>query len=318
MSLNRRAFVRSGFAAGAALGLGPIARGARQESSADVPRRDFTLKYAPHFSMFKNHAPGGPIDELKFIADVGFRALEDNGMKGRPVEQQEAIAREMDRLGLEMGVFVATGDFGQPTFASGKPEFADKVLADMKAAVEIAKRVNAKWCTVVPGIYDHGLPLGYQTANVVELLKRCCDICEPSGLVMVLEPLNHFANHPELFLWQIPPELFLWQIPQAYLICQAVDHPSCKILFDLYHQQISEGNLIPNIDRAWSEVAYFQTGDNPGRKEPTTGEINYANIFAHLREKNFDGVIGMEHGNSLPGKEGEVTVINAYIACDQV
>ena len=308
MSLNRRAFVGSGLAAGAALGLGQIAGAARQESSGDLPHHDFTLKYAPHFGMFRNHAPGGPLDELKFIADTGFRALEDNGMKGRPVEQQQAIADEMERLELEMGVFVATGDFGQPTFASGKPEFAEKVLADMKASVEVARRVNAKWCTVVPGIFDHGLPLDYQTANVVELLKRCAEVCEPSGLVMVLEPLNHFTNHPELFLWQIP---------QAYLVCRAVDHPCCKILFDLYHQQISEGNLLPNIDRAWSEVAYFQTGDNPGRNEPTTGEINYANIFAHLRSKGFDGVIGMEHGNSQPGKQGEIAVINAYIACDQ-
>ena len=151
------------------------------------------------------------------------------------------------------------------------------------------------------------MPLDYQTANVIELLKRCAEVCEPSGLVMVLEPLNHYANHPETFLWQIP---------QAYMICRSVGSPSCKILFDLYHQQISEGNIIPNIDEAWSEIGYFQTGDNPGRKEPTTGEMNYKNIFKHIHAKGFDGIIGMEHGNSRPGKEGEVALINAYIECD--
>ena len=306
MSLNRRDFVAAGLAAGAALGAVP-ASAARQDSSTDVPHRDFRLKYAPHFGMFRNHAPGGVLDELKFIADVGFRALEDNGMMRRPVEEQEAIAREMERLNLEMGVFVATGSFSEPTFASGKADFAEKVLADIKQAVEVAKRVNARWTTVVPGLFDHRLPLDYQTANVIELLRRCSDLCEPSGLIMVLEPLNHFRDHPELFLWQIP---------QAYMICRAVDHPCCKILFDLYHQQISEGNIIPNIDAAWSEVAYFQTGDNPGRKEPTTGEMNYQNIFKHIHAKGFDGILGMEHGNAQPGKEGELAVINAYIACD--
>ena len=92
--------------------------------------------------------------------------------------------------------------------------------------------------------------------------------------------------------------------------------PSCKILNDLYHQQITEGNLIPNIDRAWDEIAYFQMGDNPGRKEPTTGEINYRNVFRHIHGKGFTGIMGMEHGNSKPGKEGEQAVIDAYVECD--
>ena len=147
----------------------------------------------------------------------------------------------------------------------------------------------------------------YQTANVIENLKWCADVCEPSGLVMVLESLNPWANHPGLFLSKIP---------QAYQICRAVGSPSCKILDDLYHQQITEGNLIPNIDKAWDEIAYFQVGDNPGRKEPTTGEINYLNVFKHIHDKGYTGIVGMEHGNSKPGKAGEMAVIDAYRAVD--
>ena len=124
---------------------------------------------------------------------------------------------------------------------------------------------------------------------------------------MVLEPLNWWKNHAGQFLREIP---------QAYEICRAVNSPSCKILFDIYHQQISEGNLIPNIDKAWEEIAYFQIGDNPGRKEPTTGEINYKNIFKHIYEKKYKGVLGMEHGNSKSGKPGELAVIGAYRAVD--
>jgi hydroxypyruvate isomerase len=124
--------------------------------------------------------------------------------------------------------------------------------------------------------------------------------------VIVLEPLN-FRDHPGLFLTKMA---------QAYEICRAVDSPSCKILDDLYHQQIHEGNLIPNIDRAWDEIAYFQIGDNPGRKEPTTGEINYVNVFQHIHDKGFRGVMGMEHGNSQPGRAGERAVIDAYRSVD--
>ena len=271
------------------------------------PKRKFKLKYAPHFGMFKNHAGADPIDELKFMADQGFTALEDNGMKSKPVELQEKIGKEMQRLGIEMGVFVASADFNNVTFASTKPDVREKILGEVRASVEVAKRVNAKWCTVVPGRFDLGLEWDYQTANVIDNLKRCAEICEPAGLIMVLEPLNAWRDHPGLFLTKVP---------QAYLICKAVGSPSCKILFDMYHQQITEGNIIPNINRAWDEVAYFQVGDNPGRKEPTTGEMNYRNIFRHIHSKGFKGVIGMEHGNSKPGKEGEQAVIDAYVASD--
>ena len=124
---------------------------------------------------------------------------------------------------------------------------------------------------------------------------------------MVLEPLNWLTNHPGLFLTKIP---------QAYQICRAVGSPSCKILNDLYHQQVTEGNLIPNIKMAWEETAYFQVGDNPGRKEPTTGEINYKNIFKYLHECQYNGIVGMEHGLSKKGKEGELALLSAYREVD--
>ncbi len=282
---------------------------AAQDEPAPGGARPFKLKYAPHFGMFRHHAGDDPIDQLQFMADEGFAALEDNGMRRRPKDLQERIAGAMERLGMQMGVFVAHADFGQVTFASAKKEIRDRLLDEIRDSIETAKRVGARWCTVVPGRYDARLEWDYQTANVIENLKRCAELCEPASLVMVLEPLNPYRDHPGLFLTKIP---------QAFMICQAVGSPSCKILNDLYHQQITEGNLIPNIDHAWSEIAYFQVGDNPGRNEPTTGEINYRNIFRHLHRKGFGdmGIVGMEHGNSRPGRAGERAVIDAYRACD--
>ncbi len=80
----------------------------------------------------------------------------------------------------------------------------------------------------------------------------------------------------------------------------------------MFHMQRTEGNVINNIDKTWNEIAYFQIGDNPGRNEPTTGEMNYKNIFKHIYNKGFRGVMGMEHGNSKKGKEGEMALIKAY------
>ena len=267
----------------------------------------FKLKYAPNFGTFKESVGEDLLDHLRFIADAGFTAIEDNKMPQREVAVQEQIAREMQRLDLEMGVFVASSSFSEVTFAGDDDSMRERVLSDMRNAVEIAKRVNSKWCTVVPGLYDLKLAWDYQTVNAIELLKRCCGICEESGLVMVLEPLNRLQNHPRVFLAEAP---------QAFMICKAVDHVSCKILFDVYHQQITEGNLIPNIDRSWDEIPYFQVGDNPGRKEPTTGEINFRNLFQYLHERGYTGIVGMEHGKSIPGVEGERALIDAYVACD--
>jgi hydroxypyruvate isomerase len=297
--VERRAFVAAGVAAGVASVM-PVGS-ARAMHTADPV---FGADFAPHFGMFSAHAGPDLVDQLKWMHERGFRSLEDNGMRGRPVAEQERIAREMTRLGMRMGVFVVNPStaFNKVTFAAGDAAFTESFLADVQASIEVAKRVNAKWMTVVMGDLAHRLEFEYQTANAVEILRRASALLEPHGLVMVLEPLNR-RDHPGMFLTRVP---------QAYQICRAVNSPACKILFDIYHQQITEGNLIPNFDRAWSEVAYVQIGDNPGRREPGTGEINYARIFAHLKQKGFTGILGMEHGNSKPGKDGELAVIGAY------
>jgi hydroxypyruvate isomerase len=303
--MNRREFLRVGAASVGAGMLGVRMQGSL--STADgVQGQPFRLKYAPHFGMFRNHAGDDPVDQLRFAADEGFRAWEDNGMMGRPVAEQERIAKAMSDLGIEMGVFVAHAEWREPVYVRGGESAFAMLRAQMRSAVEVAKRVNAKWCTVVPGPYDPRMDWGYQTANVIECLRVMAEVAEPADLVMVLEPLNP-RDHPGMFLTKVA---------QAFEICRAVNSPSVKILDDLYHQQITEGNLIPNIDRAWSEIAYFQVGDNPGRNEPTTGEINYRNVFKHIHGKGFNGIIGMEHGNARPGREGERALIEAYRWCD--
>ena len=304
-ALERRDFLKSSAMAGVALTSGfPVALGTAQGTAA----RTFRLSYAPHFGMFRQHAAGGLVAELEFMAAEGFTALEDNGLKGRSVADQALIGSTLARLNMRMGVFVAhTIAWNDPHLASGDAAIRDAFVQQVRESVDVAKRVNARWMTVVPGHVDRRLDMHFQTANVVEALKRAADVLEPHGLIIVIEPLNTLRDHPGQFLTRSP---------QAFQICRAVGSPSCKILFDIYHQQITEGNLIPNLDATWEEVAYIQVGDNPGRREPGTGEINYRNVFRHIHSKGFQGVIGMEHGNSRQGRDGERAVIDAYIAAD--
>ncbi|PDH42713.1 MAG: xylose isomerase [Rhodothermaeota bacterium MED-G19] len=270
-------------------------------------KNTFNLNYAPHLGMFKNSVGDDPIDQINYMADLGFRAFEDNGMSSRSVALQNKISKTLENRGMKMGVFVAHKIYwDKPNLSSGEDDYRNEFLNYIKKSVEVAKRVNAKWMTVVPGHLDLRKDMSYQTSNVVETLKRASDILETHGLVMVLEPLN-FRDHPGLFLTESP---------QAFQICKAVDSPSCKILFDIYHQQIQEGNLIPNIEDTWEEIAYFQIGDNPGRKEPTTGEINYKNVFKFIYDNGYDGILGMEHGKSIQGEEGEKALVEAYLKAD--
>ena len=301
--MNRRNFIINSAFASTAL----ISTNYLFSVDTDKARYNFNLNYAPHLGMFTNSAGTDPVDQLKFMYDQGFTAFEDNNMKKRDVNLQNRLADFMSKNNMQMGVFVAhTIHWNEPNLASGNIEKRNQFLDEISQSVEVAKRVNAKWMTVVPGHLDLRLNIAYQTSNVVESLKQACNILEPHGLIMVLEPLN-FRNHPGLFLTESP---------QAFEICKSVNSPSCKILFDIYHQQIQEGNLIPNIKNCWDEIAYFQIGDNPGRKEPTTGEINYKNIFKYIHGRGFKGVLGMEHGNSKNGIVGEVAVIDAYKKVD--
>jgi hydroxypyruvate isomerase len=302
--MNRSEFIKSSAILGLSLVGGSTAHASNYKGSAKAEKA-FNLDYAPHAGMFAAHAGNNFIDQIKFMNDQGFRSIEDNGMMGRPIAMQEEIGNTLAKLGMTMGVFVVDkGGNGANTLAAGKTEFIDIFLKGCRQALDVAKRVNAKWVTVVPGDFERNLPIGIQTGNVIEALRRGAEILEPHGIIMVLEPLSD------------TPNLFLRNTDQTHLICKAVKSPSCKILYDIYHMQKNEGNLIPTMEKCWDEIAYIQIGDNPGRREPTTGEINYRNVFKYIDSKGYKGILGMEHGNSLPGKEGELALIKAYREVD--
>ncbi len=301
--MKRSEFIRNSLLTAGAIttGAGITNTFAAENRSTAFGDKTFNLDYAPHQGMFENHAGKSFLDQIQFMYDKGFRSIEDNGYLNRPVEEQEKIGNLLSKLGMRMGVFVVDGgDNWKTSLTTGKKEFKDKFVETCKKSVEAAKRCNAKWLTVVPGFYERNLPYGNQFANVIDAMRAGAEVFEPHCLIMVLETLSD------------TPELFLQKTNETYAVCKAVKSPSCKILYDIYHMQRTEGDLIKTIDRCWDEIAYIQIGDNPGRKEPTTGEINYKNLFKHLHKKGYKGVMGMEHGNSKGGKEGELAVISAY------
>jgi len=307
--MKRRKFIQSAALGGLTMtGISGVSAAQAAMREAKVSNRArFNLKYAPTFGDFTHHAGEDLIDQIRFMHDQGFRAMFDNRLMRKEPAIQEKIGNELDRLGMDLGPFIIYGEFRNPTMVNRDPEVMNMIKESMLQGLEVQKRTNAKTALIVPGRYDERLHWDYQTANFIDSMRMCSDIVGPSGLILVIEPLNNLINHPGLFLTTIP---------QAFMICKAVDHPSCRLINDLYHQQITEGNLIPNIDMAWDYIASFHVGDHPGRNEPGTGEINYRNIFRHIYNKGYDGVIGMEHGRSIPGIEGEKALIEAYRKAD--
>jgi len=221
--MNRRTAIK--FTACLPLSATAVSAGSNTFSAA----KPFNLSFAPHEGMFRHSAGEEVLDQIRWSADQGFTAWEDNGMPGRSRDTQTAIGKLLAKRGMQMGVFVANRiDWKNPTMTRGAGDYRDEFLQSIRSAVETAKRCNATWMTVVPGHLDLRLEPMHQFANVVETLKQGAAILEPHGLVMVLEPLN-FRDHPGLFLTKAA---------QAYAVCKAVDSPACKILFDVYHQQI--------------------------------------------------------------------------------
>lgn len=305
--MKRRNFIKNTAASGMALtGLAAMT-GASAAETVSSNSAKFKLKYAPGLGTFRESAGKDPIDNIKFIADQGFTAVFDNGLARKTPEMQEKIGNELAKRGMDLGPFIVYADHGKKYMVTDDSEVKELLKAKTTEALEVQKRTGAKTGLITPGLYDEKMDWDYQTINVIENMRLCCDIAGRTGLELVMEPLNRQVNHPGLFLTTMP---------QSKMICVAVNHPSCKIVDDLYHQQITEGNLIMNIDLCWDYIGAFHVGDNPGRNEPTTGEINYKNIFKYLYDRGYNGTLCCEHGKSKKGIEGEKALIEAYRQVD--
>ncbi len=264
----------------------------------------YHLRYAPRIGL----ANGLPVPkQLDIYASHGFRAFEYNGLPhNHSLAEAAAFRKKMDQLKMEMGVFVVNSG-GWKGGALCDKSFHAGFLKDTRRAVEYHKVMRNRWATVTSGLAVDHLSRKQQTANVIEGLKRAAGIVANTDLVLVLEPLNVLVNHAGYFV--VTSE-------HAAEIIDGVGSPHVKILFDIYHQQISEGNLIHNIRKHWDRIAYFQIGDVPGRKEPGTGEINYRNVFRAIHEKGYQGILGMEHGLSQPGMAGLEKCFGEYRKAD--
>jgi len=294
MKIDRRTLLGASFGASFAAALEAAAAGPQQ----------YHLRYAPRIGWLTELSVP---DQLQVYADWGFRAFEYNGLPRHSNQEIAAIRKKMEQLGMSMGVFVVNSG-GWKGDAMVDPKFHEGFLADVKRAVEIHDIVGNERATVTSGLSVNYLPLEQQTKNCIEALRRAGDLVAKTRMTLVLEPLNIRVDHAGYHV------VFS---DHGRQIIETVNNPHVRLLFDMYHQQISEGNLIGHITKHWDWIGYFQVGDVPGRKEPGTGEVNWSNVFKAIHAKGYQGMLGMEHGLSVPGEAGVKKCFEAYRRADQ-
>lgn len=276
---SRRSFL--GIAAAGAAGFGQGFHHAAAAPAASKSSRDGTwLTYAVNVEMTWGGLPF--LERLRKVAEAGFSHYEFWPWRNKDIEAVITLNRE---LGLTPVQFTASPKRFNLGITQPGPERREEFEADVRAAAAVAKRLGVKKLCVVAGEEVEGHSRDAQTEAVIASLKAGAKIVEPEGITIILEPLNILVDHPRQHV--VTSE-------HAARIIKAVGSPNVKILFDVYHQQISEGNLTVNIRKYHDMIGYYQLADHPGRHEPTTGEINYPFVLRTIHDVGYRGAIGME------------------------
>jgi hydroxypyruvate isomerase len=239
------------------------------------------------FNTGRGNPPMPRADRIRAVAAKGFKAY---SFWSAPPAERKAMVEAQQQTGLKCVSLVGTGNAGGTTGFT-KPGAQDALLAEIKERIEIAKEFGTPDLISFVGIIQPDVPWDTQRAQIVEGLKRAGDLAAAGGVTIALEPLSVNPNQPRRALDRCL---------EAFPVIKEVNHPNVKICFDLYHLQRTEGNLVVSLRNGLQDklIKVVQIGDNPGRLEPGTGEINYPFIFKELRRLNWTGYVDTEHGTS--------------------
>lgn len=285
--------------AGAALG----AKSAlAQPPRADAPR-PFKLRYACELNWLEKELTLQ--QRLDLFHEHGFRDVEYNGLQRHTPAEVEAIRKELDARQMDFGIFVANPG-GWKTAGVVDPAQHPAFVEEVKRALEYHRLIRNKSATTLTGNALPGASRSTQRNSCVAGFKKAAEVLAGSQLQLVVEPLNH-VDHPGFFMTRAD---------ELAEVIDRVGSPNVRMLYDFYHLQVTQGNLIRDFLQYYDLIGYVQTGDVPGRREPGTGETNYRNVFKTVYEKGYRGIVGMEHGFSVPGREGFLRCAEAYRRAD--
>jgi hydroxypyruvate isomerase len=241
--------------------------------------------------------------QIAKVAEAGYQGFEFGDWRAADSSQITKLAR---KLKLECACIVGNRSVNPKGMGLCDPAERDGFLAELRASVEAARRFETTRLVVLTGFKVAGRSRAEQHASIVEGLKRGQDVVAPHGVKMIVEPINTLAPvEPLNPQGDNHADYYLDRTAEAFEIVRKVASPYVKILFDLYHVQIMEGNLIETIRNNIRDIAHFHVGDVPGRHEPGTGEIHYGNVFRAIRQSGFSDFVAMEY---VPSKDAMTTL----------
>jgi len=226
------------------------------------------------------------VNRIAAVAELGIPAFEFWGYANKDID---AIVKTKTETELTCAAMVC--DAGGPLVSA---DTRGKVAEAVKCSIAVANRLQCQTMIVTVGQEIEGVARSEQHRNIVESLKIAAPLVEAAGITLVVEPLNTAVNHAGYFLAAST---------EGFQIVDEIGSPSVKLLYDIYHQQITEGNLIDTITANIDRIGHFHMADVPGRHEPGTGEINYEQVFRAISETTYNGYIGLELWPTRPEVE---------------
>ncbi|MCH5377119.1 MAG: TIM barrel protein [Planctomycetes bacterium] len=294
--MDRRTFFKAGVGAAAVTTLA-----LRNSTAAEPEVKKIGAGLRTKIAVSPNWFPGTHVEQIEQIAAYGFPAFETLGCGSW--EDKGAVRARCEELGIAVGA-VGGGMGTINGWGPNDPTQHDRFVDAVKEGIANAKAIGSKRVLALSGAARDGVSKEEQMQALVDAGRRVAPLLEEAEIVLVWETLNVLVNHPGYFL--------VYSADGSELV-KRTDRPHVKFLFDVYHQQISEGNLINNIKRYHQEIGHFHFADNPGRHEPGTGEINYKNVFKAIHETGYTDIVACEFGKTKPTEE----ILEILAECDR-
>ena len=274
--MNRREFART--LAGAALSAAALPGGAAAaETGAQTSAKGIPFKLSVMLWTVYRDLPFE--QRLEKVAEAGYQAVE------LVDEYKSWSTEEFRRVSLKVrSLNIVFHTIAQVKSGIADPGGREAFLSDLNTLLPIAEKLECPAIIVLSGNRVEGLSHDAQHQSCVETLKRAGNIAAKRNVSLLLENIDPEEN----------PKYYLTSVAEGFEIVREVNHPRVKFLYDFYHEQISEGNLIKKLEKNIGEVGLVHIADVPGRHEPGTGEINYPNIFRKLAQLRYDRYAAME------------------------
>lgn len=261
---------------------------------------------APDAPLFRYSAPSAaPLDQIGFLADLGFAGVQDNFLELRPPEEQARIGAALARRGLQMGSF--TGNprcWNQPTWNLAGVAARDALARALDSTIETARRAGGRCVGCVTGLLPD-VPRSRQIAAMIENLEFLAERAERGGILLCIEPVAA----------QWIPGLLVRTVGEAAHIVESVDSPAVRLTFDVAHVQMSDGDALAHLERCWPLIGALQVADVPGRIDLGAGELDWPALLATMR-RHWTGLVELEHMPIEESALGERTLLERLRALD--